>query len=126
MYNDSLTKGFSFDLYPVVNYNCPEGLRMWDLLFVRLFDAFDEGLDYSIWRGRFDVVFDKRTMTDSINTYTSFYPEIDLNGKIFNEVYVDTHNGSYDKSMYYFNLEFGLIGFTDIERQNLYVLDRIE
>jgi hypothetical protein len=75
---------------------------------------------------RFDVVFDKRTMTDSINTYTSFYPEIDLNGKIFNEVYVDTHNGSYDKSMYYFNLEFGLIGFTDIERQNLYVLDRIE
>ncbi len=72
----------------------------------------------------FIVTSDKGNNID-ISTNYVFLEELTLNHKLFKNVYISIKKNNEPPTDLYFNKEFGVIGFTDMENK-LWVLDRVE
>lgn len=73
------------------------------------------------------IIIDKRTDPYTQDKVTSSNEEVVLHGKLYHDVFVyldEKPDGKRER--YYYNHEFGIVGFTDEDGNNLKVLDRME
>ena len=113
-------------LYTKLNREIAVLRQIADVLSIDLYDNKFSTSILDQWQGGLEIVIDQRNSPEAETTATAFYPEIELNGRIFSAVYEKTMEDPADPRRYYFSLELGIIGFSDRSGSNLRVLDRIE
>jgi hypothetical protein len=126
MFDATIDKGFNVTLFTFFNYYIAEERQVADLIRVTTYDTRVLFSGTEAWKGSLDIILDQRSYTDNIYTYTQYFPSLDLNGVLFADVYVRKFSGSGDNRKCYFNLQNGLIGYTDLDGETLFTFDRIE
>ena len=77
------------------------------------------------WEGDLQILIDMRDDPEAETQAAAFHQELQLNGRTFREVYEQVVDEAGSSRRYYFNLEFGLVGFTDHEGNQLFSFDHI-
>lgn len=123
---DQLNYDLHFKFAPEINYRGSEDeVELKDVLEIRRTNE----LGLPQHQGR--ITIDKRNYPDNIIEVTHqelYYNEITLLSETFQSVYSDSlilYIGETPLNKYFFNLEFGLVGFID-EFENTWVLDEIK
>ncbi len=126
MFDEAMDKGFRVTLFTFFNYYLAEERQVADMINVTTFDTRVLFSNTETWKGSLDIILDQRSYTDNIYPFTHYYPSLELNGVLYPDVYVREFSGPMDYRKYYFNLQDGLIGYTDLDGETLFSFDRIE
>lgn len=115
-------EGFRIEQYVKVNREFADRLQLADFISVGFYHKSEAFLD---WKGELQILVNMRDDPEAETQATAFHQELQLNGQTFREVYEQVEDDPDSSRRYYFNLEFGLVGFTDDKGEQIFSFDHV-